>query len=314
MLANTKWSENSPHDSIADNHPNDVVDTTRADLQYVAAAGLTTRGGLRLSATERLHVLKAGKLSATAVRASFEHRLVALSLYAEHRGGDSTSNEEASATFTPVSFFALSGAVGYRHGGTSALGEDKGLSLRAEAGLRVSRAWVSGGILRRPMTVVPGLIAYDTIYTAAPSAAATGVFGSIRGKFYKDFGLDVWGVRWNAPGWYRPRMQSREELYLDTRWLSRFPSGNFGFVGAIGHEYRQDVLFPTAGASETFASPNVSAFFSHSLTTRLEIRILDAHIFWNSFYGISPTTLEYVPGFLQPRQRFIYGVRWEFWN
>jgi len=44
------------------------------------------------------------------------------------------------------------------------------------------------------------------------------------------------------------------------------------------------------------------------------VRILDAVIFFHSMYGISPPIFEYVPGFLQPRQRLLYGVRWQFWN
>jgi hypothetical protein len=162
---------------------------------------------------------------------------------------------------------------------------------------------------------VPGLIAYDpTLYTTETTASATGIFGRVRGKFYQDLGVDVFGIRWNAPGFYRPEMQARSELYVDTNWLRRFPSGNFGFLGSIAYEYRRSVAFPTLGSSESPAGAPQVSLFSHTLYSRLEVRILDAVIFFHARNGLSPLRYELVPGFLLPRQRFDYGVRWEFWN
>ncbi|MBX6332732.1 MAG: hypothetical protein IRY91_12870 [Gemmatimonadaceae bacterium] len=185
---------------------------------------------------------------------------------------------------------------------------------RGELGLQIKRVWLSGGVLRRDGVVVPGLIAFDTGYAAAYSTGTTGMFGTARGKVYKDLGGDVFAVRWNKPGFYRPQVQTREELYLDTKWLSRFPSGDFGFWASVAHEYRENVLFPTPGAVESFAGTPVFAVGSHTLEIRIEVRIQEAVIYWHSMYGINPPTFEYIPGFLQPRQRFLYGVRWQFWN
>ncbi|HEU4641072.1 MAG TPA: TonB-dependent receptor [Gemmatimonadaceae bacterium] len=289
----------------------DNADTVRTVAQYVAAAGIT-RGPVRLSATDRFRMVEGSHRNALSARASFDHAVLGVSFRAEHRGADTTSEEEAAVRLSPLSFLSLNGAVTRRHGGGLDGGSRWG--ARGSLDLRLGRTWLSGGVLRRDVTVVPGLIAYDTAFHSATSAAATGVFGSIRGKIYKDLGVDLWGVRWNAAGWYRPQLQSREELYIDTKWMSRFPSGNFGFLGSVAHEYRQNVLFPVAGASEAFSDAVPVAVYSHTIVTRVEIRIQDAVIFWNSSYGIRPQVFEYVPGFLQPRQRFVYGVRWQFWN
>lgn len=312
MVAHSKFDENSPFSAIAP-FPTDSADTVRASTQYIFTGGLT-RWGLRLSGAERYHRLYAGGLSATTVRASFEHPLLAISGYAERRSGDSSSVEEASARFTPLSFFAVAGTIGRRHGGT-APGDGDEISTRLEAGLRVSRAWVSGGLWRRAATLVPGLIAFDSAYKTQPSMAATGPFLTVRGKFFHDIGVNIWAVRWNSPGYYRPQLQSREELYLDTQWLQRFPSKHFRLVAGVAHEYRQDAMFPVSDGFESLSDPNgVVALFSHVVTSRIEFHILDATIYFNSYSGVSPTHAEQVKGYQQPPQRLEYGIRWQFWN
>ncbi len=54
--------------------------------------------------------------------------------------------------------------------------------------------------------------------------------------------------------------------------------------------------------------------FSHVLVGSIEVRIIDAVIFFHSIYGINPPIYEIVPGYAQPRQLLTYGVRWQFWN
>jgi hypothetical protein len=312
MAAHTNFTEHSnftPPGSI----PVDSADTTRTSTQYIASGGFT-RWGFRLSGAERYDKLQTGGVSATTVRASFEHRLLALSLYAEQRGGDSSSSEEATARLTPLSFFAVSGTVARRHGGT-AFGDQNNLSARLEAGIKINNAWLSAGLWRRDATVVPGLIAYDSAYVSLPTVAATGPFVSVRGKVFHDIGLNIWAVRWNSAGYYRPQLQSREELYIDTRWLQRFPSKNFRLVASIAHEYRQDVIFPVSDGLETLSDPNgIVALFSHAIVGRIEFHILDAAIFINSYSGVSPTRVEKVPGYTEPPARVTFGVRWQFWN
>jgi hypothetical protein len=312
MVAHSNFTENSPFSNLQD-LPVDSADTTRTSTQYIATGGFT-RWGMRLSGVERYHQLQTGGVSATEVRASFEHRLLALSLYAERRGGDSSSTEEATARLSPVSFFAVAGPVSRRHGGT-AFGDEDELSARLEAGLRFHKAWVSAGIWRRASAVVPGLIAFDTTYHTQPTMAATGPFVTVKGKVWQDIGFNIWAVHWDAAGYYRPQLQSHEELYIDTQWLKRFPSKHFRLVAGIAHEYRQNTLFPTADGIESISDPNsITAFFSHVLIGRIEFHILDAAIYFNSYSGVSPTRAEQVFGYRQPPQRLEYGVRWQFWN
>jgi hypothetical protein len=312
MVAHTNFTEKTPFTPLGSILV-DSADTARTSTQYIVTGGLT-RWGFRLSGTERYNKLQTGGVSATTVRASFERRLLALSLYAERRGGDSSSTEEATARLTPLSFFAVSGTVARRHGGVG-LGDGNELSARLEAGIRLDKAWLAGGIWRRAATVVPGLIAYDSAYRNQPTVAATGPYVTVRGKFFHDIGLNLWAVRWNSPGYYRPQLQSREELYIDTQWLQRFPTHHFRLIASIAHEYRQNVIFPTLDGLETLSDPNgIVAVFSHAIVGRIEFHILDAAIYINSYSGVSPTRVELVPGYLQPVQRIIYGVRWQFWN
>lgn len=312
MVAHSNFTEKTGFSAIAD-LPTDSADTARTSTQYIATGGFT-RWGLRLSGIERYHTLQTGGVSATELRASFEHRLLALSLYAERRGADSSSTEEATARLTPLPFFAVAGTVARRHGGT-AFGDEDELSARLEAGIKVQQAWLTAGIWRRAQAVVPGLIAFDTLYKSAQTVAATGPFGTVRGKIWRDIGVNIWAVRWNSSGYYRPQLQSHEELYIDTQWLHRFPSKHFRLVAGIAHEYRQNVIFPVTNGFESLSDPNGAAvFFSHALVGRIEFHILDAAIYFNSYSGMSPTRVEQVKGYLLPTQRLEYGIRWQFWN
>ena len=311
MVAAQQFAEHSNFHPQLEFAPADSADTTASAKQLVATGGFT-RWGLRLSAADRLHILPNSTMNSLEARLAYERKELAVSFFADYRGPDTTSTEEASARFTPLDFFSVTGAVTHRHGGGADGGEQ--VAVRLEAGIKVLGTWLTGGILRRDAALVPGLPAYDTSFAAQRAAAATGIYGTIRGKFYKDIGADVWAVRYSNNGYYRPQVQTREELYLDTKWLSRFPSGNFGFRGSIAHEFRQNVLFPTTTSDETFNNNAPFALFSHVLVGSIEVRILDAVIFFHSTYGINPPIYEIVPGYAQPRQLLTYGVRWQFWD
>ena len=311
MVAAQQFAEHSNFHPQLEFAPADSADTTVSAKQLVATGGFT-RWGLRLSAADRLHILPNATMNSLEARLAYERKELAVSFFADYRGPDTTSTEEASARFTPLDFFSVTGAVTHRHGGGADGGEQ--VAVRLEAGIKVLGTWLTGGILRRDAALVPGLPAYDTSFAAQRAAAATGIYGTIRGKFYKDIGADVWAVRYSNNGYYRPQVQTREELYLDTKWLSRFPSGNFGFRGSIAHEFRQNVLFPTTTSDETFNNNAPFALFSHVLVGSIEVRILDAVIFFHSTYGINPPIYEIVPGYAQPRQLLTYGVRWQFWD
>jgi hypothetical protein len=112
---------------------------------------------------------------------------------------------------------------------------------------------------------------------------------------------------WDAEGPFRPRYQSHVQLYLATRWLSRFPSGNFGFLASGIHDYRSNTCFLAAGgACESTTGAGI-------ISTLVEVRILNAVLSWK-FVNTQLALYERVPGYRMARGTQLYGVRWEFTN
>jgi hypothetical protein len=138
--------------------------------------------------------------------------------------------------------------------------------------------------------------------------APEGFYGGLRGRLWRDVFVDAQLTQWSEEGTYRPRQSGYGYLYVDTKWLGRFPSGSFGFTGSAGYVFRDRVPFPTSAGGSDFGST------IRELRFQLEIRILDGALFWQQFYRIDPARPEIVPGFGVPRQTNIYGVRWQFWN
>jgi len=155
---------------------------------------------------------------------------------------------------------------------------------------------------------------YDPALVPVIEDRASGAYFFARGRVWRAIYGDVYLLRWDEPGTYRPRTQTRSEAYVRTNWLGRFPSGNFGVLASVAHEYRSEALFPILlpGSDDELAFR--TATFSHTLTTRLEIRIIDAVIFWQQRLVTQPAAFDYVPGFRPPRRLTLYGVRWQFWN
>jgi hypothetical protein len=185
-------------------------------------------------------------------------------------------------------------------------------NLRAEAGVRLGDLWISGGILRRGATTLlpaPELIADTVVGTAVRTEGeATARTASIRGRLFKSLYADAWGIAWDdSTGLYRPRYQSRGELYLQTNLLNRFPKGNFGLLASLAHEYRSRARFPLPGDSVVF-TPDV-----RTLAFKIEIRVQTAVVSYQ-FRNVLQERYQLVPGFIMPRQTQFYGVRWDFWN
>ena len=185
-------------------------------------------------------------------------------------------------------------------------------NLRAEAGVRLGDLWLSAGILKRgAATLIPApeLIADTVIGTAVRTEEeATARTVAVRGRLFKSLYADAWGIAWNdSTGLYRPRYQSRGELYLQTSLLNRFPKGNFGLLASLAHEYRSRVRFPVAGDT-VISTPDV-----RTLAFKLEIRVQTAVVSYQ-FRNVLQERYQLVPGFQMPRQTQFYGVRWEFWN
>ena len=185
-------------------------------------------------------------------------------------------------------------------------------NARAEVGLRVRDVWVSGGVVRRGATTL--LPAADLNRAAARPRAlrvepeATGATLALRGRLYRAINVDAWAVRWNdSTGFYRPRYQTRSELYIQTNLLNRFPRGNFGLLSSLAHEYRSNSYFSTGADSVRIA------LGSRSLAFKLEIRIQSAVVSYQ-FRNVLQQKYAQAPGFFLPRQTQFYGVRWDFWN
>jgi hypothetical protein len=185
-------------------------------------------------------------------------------------------------------------------------------SYRAEAGIRIGDFWVSGGVMRRAATTLlpaPELIRDTVVGTAVRiEQEATGKTVAVRGRLFKSLYADAWGIAWNdSLGYYRPRYQSRAELYIQTALLDRFPKGNFGLLTSLAHEYRSSVRFPVPGDS------SISTGHVRTVAFKIELRIQTAVISYQ-FRNLLQERFELVPGFRMPRQTQFYGVRWDFWN
>ena len=185
-------------------------------------------------------------------------------------------------------------------------------NARAEVGLRLRDVWVSGGVVRRGGTTL--LPAADLDRAAARPRAlrvepeATGATLALRGRLYRAINVDAWAVRWNdSTGFYRPRYQTRSELYIQTNLLNRFPRGNFGLLSSLAHEYRSNAYFSTGPDSVRVA------LGSRSLAFKLEIRIQSAVVSYQ-FRNVLQEKYALAPGFFMNRQTQFYGVRWDFWN
>ncbi|MGI9078929.1 MAG: hypothetical protein ACR2G6_16625 [Gemmatimonadaceae bacterium] len=285
----------------------DSADTTTSRAQYVGAAGFSRRS-FRASLTSRTLVFEHMNRTVLEGRIGLQSRYAALSLRAEQQPGDTASVQEASLRLSPISWFALAGSVARRVSGRDDVPD--AITGRAEAGLRVGRLWLTGGgIARDTTTVVLAPVVYDTAYGPAFDIdRPTGIIGTARGRVFKAVHVDAFFINWSKPGAYRPQVQSRSDIYIKTDWLSRFPSGNFSFLGSTGYEYRSRVIFPRQDGGF-----DVSSLF-RAINTRVEIRIVNATIFFRQTAHVLPARPDLVPGFLLRRPTAVYGVRWQFWN
>jgi hypothetical protein len=290
--------------------PVDSDQVKQSATQVIAAAGLNA-GPLSVSGSGRYRWLPGGTSEEITGRAAFTTRIATFSGYVDYIA-DSGGITDLALKVTPTSWLALEGGVGYRIA-TAAQGGD-GVSGRVAVGARLGRVWISVGALERAPTVVPGLTLYDTLYKSASARSATGPFLSIKGKVVQDVGISVWAVRWDNPGYYRPQTQARGEVYLDTDWKSRFPSGHFGLHAAFGAAIRSDVIFPTTLTGEVISPAAITAYESKFLFTNLEIRVLDATVYFTANWALDPRPYELVPQYPQEIQVFTYGLRWSFWN
>ncbi len=140
-----------------------------------------------------------------------------------------------------------------------------------------------------------------------PDPAATGLFVTARGTFWKDVGMDAMGVKWSEARAFRPAWQSHVRVFVDTDWRSRFPSGNLNILFAVTHDYRSAAAFTLDKGVVAESSP----FRLWGL--QLEIRLMQATLSYQ-FRNFYNEQYSQVPGFQNARPTQFYGVRWNFFN
>ncbi len=322
------------------------ADSVAYESQYLMTGGIT-RGPLHLSAAEHIRVggrrssyflsgrgsmasgplnvslFAAGKHYLQPARAEATVRLTPLDRIAVVASGSRTGSGDIDRLFDePRTRIVLDTAGAFAVEGLRIIPADTAeatryalaarTNLRAEAGVRLRDLWVSVGLLRRGRTTLLAPAELDSVY-ARPAAIrtegeVTARTLSLRGRLWRGVNADAWAIAWNDSGGpYRPRYQTRSELYIQTNLLNRFPRGNFGLLTSLAHEYRSDALFPTARDSARVA-PGY-----RMITFKLEIRIQTAVVSYQ-FRNLLQEKFAQVPGYNLPRQTQFYGVRWDFWN
>ena len=279
-------------------------DTTQSRPQFVLTGGLT-RGPVRFSALGRIRRWRGETTIAPAVRVGYEAGGLALSLLGERAPLDSVQRIEAGASFNFLGRFAVAGSAS-RFTPIRGVDAPTSLGLRAEAGVRFGRIWVTGGALRRDTSFLPAAIAFDSSFRSGVQATSTGIFSMVRGKFWRDVGVDLSGIRYESAGIYRPQYETRARLFLDTDMRAKFPTGNLNILLAVTHDYRTQALFPTA---DDF----VESTQYRTWSADAEIRLLTATIFFQ-YRNFLAAEYQQVPGFTMPSITSIYGIRWNFIN
>lgn len=286
--------------------------------QYLVAGGLT-KWGTRLSATSRVRTFNGHTAISPVVRAEaslFDY--VSASARGERDGITRITTAEVGARVAPLRFIELAAVAERRQAPRVDGVKGSATSARAEGALHIGRVAIIGGVIHRDSTTmtVP-YVYYESLLQgpATPVARALGGFGGIRGKMYKDVGVDVMATRWSSEAIMRPIAEVRGEVFVRTDWLSRFPRGQFSLNATGIYEYRSATQFRTDGSpqqSTSGAAVTQAAGWSIA-STLLEVRIKSAFVSWQ-YRNIVGRTRALVPGYLMPRQTNIYGVRWDFFN
>lgn len=281
-----------------------LTEFTPSAQQYIAAAGWD-RGPFSVSFTSRYRRIDSLSYLTPSARLSFERPRLAVTGFVEQQSERHLRRVDGSARFLPLSWLGLSGAVSYYAPTTAGLFPTQ-LTYRGEVGVRLHRAWLSGGIMSRDTAQLIAPIVFDTGFTGTSVGATTGMFVSLRGKVWKDVGFDATAVKWDSAGMLRPMYQTRSQLYVNTSWRSRFPSGNLNIYFAVSHEYRTQALFLVG--DEVLESSQY-----RTIGAQLEIRLLQATLTYQ-FRNLLNEVHQQVPGFFMHRPVQFYGVRWYFFN
>lgn len=279
-------------------------DLSFARQQLVGAAGWE-RGPWAASVTSRLRRIDSTTHLTPSARLAYDRPRLAVAGFAEQQDERRLRRAEVSGRLLPLSWIGLAGAVSYFQPTTAGL-FPSALTVRGEVGVRLNRAWLAAGLMSRDSARLGAPVVFDTAFAPASDPAATALFVTFRGKVWKDVGVDIVAMQWDSAGAYRPRYQTRAQLYVDTSWRSRFPSGNLNILASVTHEYRTTAFFPLA--DERLASSQYRVW-----SAQLEIRLLQATLHYQ-FRNFMNAEYQQVPGFFMHRPVQFYGVRWYFFN
>jgi hypothetical protein len=283
----------------------DSADTNVVRPQYIATAGFTI-AGIRASAAARMRHIAGDNYLSPSVRASIDRNRFGIQAFAEHSAYDSTIRADAGFRVAPLANrLVFSGQAGIR----MPVGDNPDSAatfLRAQVGVRLWSLWFNGGVIKRDSILSRPPVVFDAGIADAPTPGVLGQTFGVSGALYKDFGLDVHGVRWEEAGYYRPKTEVTGRVYLESDWLSQFPQGHFTIRLSLRAEHRSEYLMPLVDRDTVMAA-------AMPMTSTLEIRIKSATISWQ-FRNLFGAPYETVPGFKMPSRLNLYGVRWNFTN
>lgn len=297
----------TPAEAVTRRVVSDTTDTTSGQNQYVVAGGYL-RGPLSISVANRVRAVRGDTYHSPAGRAELGNRFGTVSVFGERNGLSRTNQADVIFRVTPIPAVAIAGSFSRTMPDDTLPSERRpeSTAARVEAGVRVIGPWILAGYIRRDTALLSPPSVLDTAYVFDRVGKRAGVYLGVRGSVYKDLGVDIVAMRWDAADSYQPHQQVRSELSLVTNWISRFPGGNFGLKALMLNEYRGRVAFPVAGGTRTAAASSV-------FSALVEIRIMRATISYQ-VRNIAGEVYQIVPDFFMPRGLNIYGVRWEFRN
>lgn len=293
-------------DSAASSASTPDADSVVHQAQWIATGGFT-RGPLRLSAAGRVRAQGGKTRVSPSVRAAWQGERFELAAALETAGADSTARLDLLGRVQPLPWFFVGGGLSQHAPTNEGIQGRARTTTRGEAGLQWRGRWVSAGVLQRSEAQAIGFPVFDTTYGPETIGASSGLFFGLGGQIWGPFSLD-WRIHdWGDEVLYRPKVESRAELRVETslrRWLKR---ETFHLRASAIQDYRSDLRAPD-GLGGVELAKGASAF-----SLLLDIRIGTAHVFFHNrnFTGMPYET---VPGYLMPRLVQQYGIRWEFWN
>jgi hypothetical protein len=279
-----------------------MPDSSVARRQYVALVG-RTMGALQVAGGARYRQVEDAWYLSPVLRGSWRWSGLSMAARYEQQAEDSITRSDVSAHYTFRSRLTLDASVSQRSPmWTNA--EVASTSYRVGGSLRFRGFDLGAGSLVIPAgrLVAPTVfeLPYDSV--SVPERRATML--TLAGPVYRSLRFDVHAMQWDSSGAYRPDLDLRARVHIDTEWRSRFPLGDFTFRGTVEYRRLGDVVAPLIAEPITIAG---AAYWS----SHIEIRIRTATISWQ-YRNYTGTPYQAVPGFLIPQRINFYGVRWNF--